>query len=223
MLKYFFHFICCVLFSSLVISCHLDKKKTTPKTPPPPKSPPTKPPAPKPLIWSGAIQVTSGKKYQHLLGSHRKCIHSSFCTFYEGPGKCKNFSKGDISVQFVSSGLPSKVTVRIQPFYTGTQSLPLQFWFGICNFNVDHRSPIVLEGTARYINDYKGFHVRLTGLSGISGGLIVKSDDSLPEVNSTLNVDIYYGGLASTSTKLGTAELANPDSASLHPDETGGR
>ena len=224
MLKHLFNITLCILLSYVLVACHLDGKKKAPPASPPVISPPATPPPKKPsLTWSGAIDLTNAKKYQDLLGSYRKCVHSSFCTWYEGPAKCSNFSRGDISIKFAKSDLPAKVTVEIKEFYTGSQALPLQFWFGVCSYPVNYQVPITLNGTAKYFNDYQGFHVRLEGVSGISGGITITSTDSVPEAHGVLSVNIYYGGSATTASKFGTAELENPDMEDLYPSQTGGR
>ena len=224
MLKSLIYFVCCVLILSSV-SCHLDEKGKTrdPKPSAKPKEPSKT--TPKSLIWSGALEVSNAGRYRNLLRDYRRCDP---CTHYLGPLNCKNFdSGGDVEIEFSkNTDLPAKATLRITPRFSGQNKLPFYGYLGVCGFTVSPLSPIELTGTAKYWNDYKGFHIKFTGSTGSGGGLayvILRSESSNPIENGILDVNIYYGGSAGSSFALGEAELENPDLDNLYPGETGGR
>ncbi len=225
MLKSLIYFVCCVLILCL-ISCHLDQKgdKTDPK-PPSPSKPDDSEQTSQSLIWKGALEVSNAGRYRDLLRDYRKCDP---CTHYIGPLDCKNFdSGGDIEIQFKkNTDLPAKATLRVTPRFSGQNDLPFYGYLGVCGFTVSPLQPIEFTGTAKYWNDYQGFHVKFTGNTGYGGGLaylVLRSETSNPTENGVLDVQIYYGGSASSGFKLGEAELENPDLDNLYPGETGGR
>ena len=213
------YFTYCILLLCL-ISCHLDKNK---KSSNPERSSKPKPEASQQplqaLVWSGALEVTNGSKYRDLLRDYRKCDP---CTHYFGPLDCKNFdSGGDVEIQFnKNADLPAKATLRITPRFSGQNDLPFYGYLGVCGFSVSPREPIELTGTAKYWNDYQGFHVKFTGSTGGGGGLayvILRSEFSNPIENGLLDVNIYYGGSANQSFVFGRAELENSDLENLYP------
>ena len=221
-LKYLLYFIVCVLLLTLA-ACHLDTTEPPPKDPPPTK--PTPPPKSHSLVWSGSVSVTSAEKYRDFLRSHRKCDP---CSIYKGPLECKNFdSRADVTIELSKNELPSQATLTIQPHYSGS-GLPFQLYLGVCGFTVSPTLPIGFKGTAQYINDYEGFHVRLTeavdnGFGGGLGTLFIRSESSNPAAHGILDVDLYYGGAAKDEFQFGTAELVNPELDNLDHGYTGGR
>lgn len=218
-----FYFISGMLLLCL-ISCHLDEKK---KTPPAPTSTSTSKPSQskvkKAFIWSGALEVTNGKRYRSLLRDYRKCDP---CSLYFGPLQCKNFTWGTVELQLnQNTELPAKAILRITPRISKHNDLPIFGFLGVCGFIYPH-GPVELTGTAKYWNDYRGFHIKFTGSTHGVGGLsyvILRSENSSPLENGILEVNMYYGGSADQSFEFGRAELENPNLENLYPSQTGGR
>ena len=218
-LKYFIYIIFCVLWLYLS-ACHLDSDK--PRNPRDPREPPVPPEPTQSLVWSGALEFTNPKQYRNLLRDYRKCDP---CTAYFGPLDCKNFdSRADVEVQFEKNELPSEVTVKITPYYSGS-GLPFYGYLGACGFTVSPKAPFELKGTAKYLNEYKGFHVQFRGDTGFGAlsYLIMRSEYSNPVENGILDVTMYYGGSASQSFEFGTADLENPDLEDIEQSQPGGR
>ena len=219
MLKCFIYIIFCVLWLYLS-ACHLDPEKPGPRDPRPPGPDPELPI--ETLVWAGPLEFTNPKQYRNLLRDYRKCDP---CTAYFGPLDCKNFdSRADVEMQFEKQELPSKVTVKITPYYSGS-GLPFYGYLGACGFTVSPEAPFELKGTARYWNEYKGFHVQLKGETGFGAlsYLIIRSEYSNPVENGILDVTMYYGGSASQNFECGTANLENPDLEDTYSDQPGGR
>lgn len=222
-LRYFLYFIYCTLLLYSV-ACHLDEKKRTP-TPSTSKKQDSKSKSSKSLVWSGALVITNAGRYRNLLRENRRCDP---CTNYFGPLDCKNFdSRADVEIQFdKNTELPAKAALRIKPHFSREDALPIFGYIGVCGFSISPLVPIELTGTAKYLNDYRGFHVQFTGSTGFGGGLsyvILRSESTTPIENGVLDVNIYYGGSANQSFEFGTAELENPDLENLYPGLTGGR
>ncbi len=205
--------ICCVLVFYMA-ACHLDSKKDdSPKAPAKPISPITTSTT-KLELYIGSVDFTNTKKYRQLLREHRRCDP---CSHYIGPADCKNFdSKADVTIQFEKNELPSPATLKIKLYYSNN-NLPIYGYFGACATTLlDPSVPFVFKGTAKYWNDYKGFHVLFGAEDG--GGLsslIIRSYDSIPGSDGTLSVSLYYGGLANDNYMFGTADLESPDADSF--------
>ncbi|MDE0518520.1 MAG: hypothetical protein OXH36_03050 [Bdellovibrionales bacterium] len=200
-------------------ACHLDNDKPPPGPTPPPPDPvePTQS-----LVWSGSLEFTNPKRYRHLLRDQRKCDP---CTAYFGPLNCKNFdSRADVEMKFEKQELPSKVTVKIKPYYSGN-GLPFYGYLGACGFTVSPETPFELKGTAKYWNEYKGFHVQLKETKGFGAlsYLIVRSRYSNHVENGMLDVVMYYGGSASQGFEFGKADLENPDLDDGYTHQPSGR
>ena len=222
------HFLYCFLLWMLcfLVACHLDEKpnKNTNQTTPTKSAKPTKTEESSvdnnSLIWSGSLDFTNAGKYRSFLRDSRRCDP---CTHYIGPYSCENFdSRADLKIQFEKEEFPSKATLTIKTYYNGSRGSFFQGYLGACGFTVNFLSPIILKGTAKYWNDYEGFHVRFTGTN--TGSIILRSQSTNPAGGyGNLEVTLYYGGSARETAEIGTAELGNPDIDNSEGGRTGGR
>ena len=221
-LKYLIYIIASCVLWLMLSACHLEGEKTSP--PPAPKKTSTSDPveSKESLVWSGSLDLTNPKRYHYLLRDQRKCDP---CTAYIGPLRCKHFdSKPDIEMKFEKQELPSKVTVKIKPYHSRS-GLPFHAYLGACGFTVSPEEPFELKGTAKYWNDYTGFHVQLEETKGFGAlsYLIIRSRYSNPVENGVLDIVAYYGGSASQRFEFGKADLDNPDIDDGYTHQPGGR
>ena len=220
------YFIYCIsfLFLFYLAACHLGGKDQPPPAPQPGLNPnPVLKPDPKPeiksLVWSGSLEITDSGRYRNLLRDYKKCDP---CSYYTGPLECENYdSRADVEISFDKNDeLPAKATVKIRPYHSYRDVFPIEGYFGLCGQIL--QGDIKLKGTAKYLNDYEGFHVRFEGSSGVSY-IDIRSDSTNPIENGVLDIILYYGGSARQDTEFGRAELENAEMEDLNPGRIGGR
>ena len=206
----------------LILSC----KDSKPKTVVPPTGSTTAttgsttgsvppPPTPKEHAWTGLLEIHNLKKYHSLLRGQKRC---DYCSNAKGNLSCNRFKNvATIKVTFEKEELPADVTLTITP--VRGQSWWGSFYFGACSWHHPNpTAPLLYKGKAKYINDYGGFYVRFHksadafGQVGL-GYIILKSEYSLPEDRSTLDVTVYYGVSDRDNNEMGTVDLQHPADA----------
>ena len=206
----------------LILACQGPQTKTV--IPPPtapvttgsttgsvPPSPPSQP------EWTGLLEIHNLKKYHSLLRGQRRC---DTCSHAKGNLSCNRFrGTASIKVTFTKEELPAEATLTIIPVRGQSWG---SFYFGACTWrHPNPTAPLLFKGKAKYINDYGGFYIRFHKSSDVFGQaslgyIILKSEYSLPEDRSTLDVTLYFGSSDRDNNEMGTAELNHPDAAQTY-------
>ena len=162
------------------------------------------------LMWAGEIDIDNADKYRDFLRAFGVCGQY---TINFGASRCKSWDNGaGLRLTFEKEKLPAKVKAVILPRLDNTAG-----W--LFNSSLQTGLHLSLDTEADYIEDYEGFQARFSPPTGISP-LIIKAEDSDPEVSRMIEVTLYYGGRTTNSLKIGRADLENKAKSSSKNNRT---
>lgn len=158
------------------------------------------------FVYGNEFTTLDATAYQTLLETCNRCGRKWTTSTYWGgrsynkcsplssrsPLHCKNWSrKGYIQIEFAENKLPTQATVIIYPFYSYRN---VEQW----------GQSFSGQGTAKPINENKGFHIALDGLTRT---LYVQSQTTNHVNGGALNVEVRSGSGSSAAAMLSAEQM----------------